>query len=114
MRVGCRQLQFSFNMNLRDIVVVDLAPKDVVHEWLKYLRDEFPTIAFKSNTQSQRHHLGGSSKVTLSSDILTTSSECIGADTLIKLLKNYCRNGEIKTAITVGVVGFPNVSFHYD
>lgn len=27
----------------------------------------------------------------------------------MQLLKNYCRNANIKTAITVGVVGFPNV-----
>ena len=36
-------------------------------------------------------------------------SGCLGADTLIQLLKNYCRNTGIKTAITVGVVGLPNV-----
>ena len=28
---------------------------------------------------------------------------------MIKLLKNYSRNQNIKTSITVGVVGFPNV-----
>lgn len=37
------------------------------------------------------------------------SSNCLGADTLIQLLKNYCRNTGIKTSITVGVVGLPNV-----
>jgi len=25
------------------------------------------------------------------------------------MLKNYCRNADIKTAITVGIVGLPNV-----
>jgi nuclear GTP-binding protein len=35
--------------------------------------------------------------------------ECLGADTLMKLLKNYTRNKNIKTTITVGVVGYPNV-----
>ena len=39
-----------------------------------------------------------------SGDLLTTSA-CIGADTLLKLLGNYCRNKDIKTAITVGIVG---------
>jgi hypothetical protein len=29
----------------------------------------------------------------------------MGAATLMKLLGNYCRNKDIKTAITVGVVG---------
>ena len=41
----------------------------------------------------------------LASGDLLTSSACIGADTLLKLLGNYCRNKDIKTAITVGVVG---------
>lgn len=41
----------------------------------------------------------------LASADLLTSSACIGADTLLKLLGNYCRNKDIKTAITVGVVG---------
>ena len=36
-------------------------------------------------------------------------SSCLGADTLIQLLKNYCRNTGIKTTITVGIVGLPNV-----
>lgn len=37
------------------------------------------------------------------------TSECLGADTLLQLLKNYTRNKGMKTAITVGVVGVPNV-----
>ncbi len=36
-------------------------------------------------------------------------SACLGADTLLAMLKNYCRNSGIKTSITVGVVGLPNV-----
>lgn len=41
-------------------------------------------------------------------DMLQTSA-CLGADTLLQLLKNYTRNAGIKTSITVGVVGLPNV-----
>ena len=37
------------------------------------------------------------------------TSECLGAETLIKLLKNYSRSGELKTTIRVGVIGYPNV-----
>jgi ribosome biogenesis GTPase A len=36
-------------------------------------------------------------------------SGCLGADTLLQLLKNYARSRGLKTAITVGVVGLPNV-----
>lgn len=42
-------------------------------------------------------------------DDLMTSSKALGAEVLMQLLKNYCRNKDIKTAITVGVVGLPNV-----
>eukprot|EP00271_Cylindrocystis_brebissonii_P023339 TRINITY_DN9649_c0_g2_i1.p1 TRINITY_DN9649_c0_g2~~TRINITY_DN9649_c0_g2_i1.p1 ORF type:complete len:429 (+),score=151.64 TRINITY_DN9649_c0_g2_i1:68-1288(+) len=37
------------------------------------------------------------------------SSQCLGAETLLQLLKNYSRNQKLKTAVTVGVIGFPNV-----
>ncbi|KHJ98807.1 hypothetical protein OESDEN_01213 [Oesophagostomum dentatum] len=39
----------------------------------------------------------------------SSSSKCIGADLVMKLLGNYCRNKDIKTSIRVGIVGFPNV-----
>lgn len=43
--------------------------------------------------------------VTQATQELLESSACVGADCLMKLLGNYCRNMDIKTAITVGVVG---------
>jgi len=36
-------------------------------------------------------------------------SVCIGAELLMSMLGNYCRNKGIKTSIRVGVVGIPNV-----
>ncbi|KAG0179442.1 Guanine nucleotide-binding protein-like 3 [Apophysomyces sp. BC1021] len=88
----------------------DLVPKENVETWLKYLRNEYPTIAFKASTQNQRRNLGQSSVATeTASDKMLNSSECLGADTLVKLLKNYCRNVNIKTSITVGIIGYPNV-----
>lgn len=89
---------------------IDLVPREIVDQWLKYLRNEFPTIAFKASTQNQKQNLGQIKVATsVASSELLSSSACIGADTLLKLLGNYCRNKDIKTAITVGVVGFPNV-----
>ena len=35
--------------------------------------------------------------------------DVLGAETLVQLLKNYSRNLNLKTAITVGIVGLPNV-----
>ncbi|RZB42807.1 Guanine nucleotide-binding protein-like NSN1 isoform B [Glycine soja] len=72
---------------------IDLVPKEALEKWLKYLREELPTVAFKCSTQQQRSNL----------------SDCLGADTLLKLLKNYSRSHEIKKSITVGLIGLPNV-----
>lgn len=58
---------------------IDLVPKEALEKWLKYLREELPTVAFKCSTQQQRSNL----------------SDCLGADTLIKLLKNYSRSHEV-------------------
>ncbi|XP_064415272.1 guanine nucleotide-binding protein-like 3-like protein isoform X3 [Latimeria chalumnae] len=89
---------------------IDLVAKDIVQKWLKYLRNEFPTVAFKASTQQQSKNLQRSKvPVRQASLDLLSSSACVGADSLMKLLGNYCRNLDIKTAITVGVVGFPNV-----
>ena len=56
--------------------------------------------SFSFPGQSQR-------KMQLSSlsDSLAKSSHCLGADVLMKLLANYCRNDQMRTSIRVGVVG---------
>lgn len=109
-------------------------------QWLVHLRREFPTVAFKASTQSQRSHLGRSADLAMDAapEVLTGSRcvpawcrlpspapraitaclahvhlrpphSCVGADALMQLLKNYSRRDDMKTAITVGVVGYPNV-----
>ncbi|XP_058100438.1 guanine nucleotide-binding protein-like NSN1 [Magnolia sinica] len=89
---------------------IDLVPREAVEKWLKYLREELPAVAFRCSTQEQRSNLGWKSakKAAKPSNILQTS-DCLGAETLIKLLKNYSRSHELKKSITVGVVGLPNV-----
>ncbi|KAG2272673.1 hypothetical protein Bca52824_067228 [Brassica carinata] len=85
---------------------IDLVPREAAEKWLKYLREEFPAVAFKCSTQEQRSNLGWkSSKASKPSNILQTS-DCLGADTLIKLLKT---TQELKKSITVGIIGLPNV-----
>ncbi|XP_026532060.1 guanine nucleotide-binding protein-like 3-like protein [Notechis scutatus] len=89
---------------------IDLVSKEIVAKWLKYLRNEFPTVAFKSSTQQQSKNLQRSHvPVTRASSDLLGSAACVGADCLMKMLANYCRNQDVRTTITVGVVGFPNV-----
>jgi nuclear GTP-binding protein len=36
---------------------VDLVPRENVEVWLKHLRNEFPTLAFKASTQIQQTNL---------------------------------------------------------
>ncbi|XP_073063633.1 guanine nucleotide-binding protein-like NSN1 isoform X2 [Primulina eburnea] len=95
---------------------IDLVPREAAEKWLNYLREELPTVAFKCSTQEQKSNLGWKStrkagkaaKSGKTSNILQTS-DCLGAETLIKLLKNYSRSHDIKKSITVGVIGLPNV-----
>ena len=83
--------------------VSDLVPREAVEKWLKYLREELPAVAFKCSTQEQRSNLGwkssskaakSSSKAAKPSNLLQTS-DCLGAETLIKLLKNYSRSHDV-------------------
>jgi len=116
--LGCRcpqieELVRSSGVSKRIVLLlnkVDLVPKENVECWLKYLRNELPTVAFKASTQSQKQKLGQSKlSVETASKGMLSSTGCVGANTLLKLLGNYCRNKDIKTSITVGIVGFPNV-----
>ncbi|KAK4747187.1 hypothetical protein SAY87_026224 [Trapa incisa] len=89
---------------------IDLVPREAVEKWLKYLREESPAVAFKCSTQEQRSNLGWkSSSKGVKPSSLPQTSDCLGAETLIKLLKNYSRSHEIKKSITVGIIGLPNV-----
>lgn len=89
---------------------IDLVPKENIQAWLKYLRGSYPTVAFKSSTQNQNERLKQSSvRIDQANQGLLTSSQCLGADILMKLLNNYTRTKDIKQTITVGIIGLPNV-----
>ncbi|CAF3609799.1 unnamed protein product [Rotaria sordida] len=117
--LGCRcsqveEIVLTSGKNKKLILLlnkIDLIPRDNLDKWLKYLRNEFPTIAFRSSTQNQRDRLGHITTSIKACDehLLKSSNKCIGASTLMNLLSNYCRRNDIKTSITVGIVGFPNV-----
>lgn len=77
-------------------------------QWIKYLRNELPTVAFKASTQTQATRLGRGKKKFYKNTEPEKTSKCLGADTLMELLGNYARNKGIKTAIRVGVVGTVN------
>eukprot|EP01035_Chromulina_nebulosa_P021020 gene21020-27243_t len=88
----------------------DLVPRDVLIGWLTYLRKLHPTVPFKCNTQAQKGNLSRiSGKVAKQDDNTLLTSSAVGSEELISLLKNYCRVGDVKSIISVGIVGFPNV-----
>ncbi|KAF3855851.1 hypothetical protein F7725_016574 [Dissostichus mawsoni] len=108
--LGCRcpqveQAVIQSGTNKKIVLVlnkIDLVSKEIVEKWIKYLRNEFPTLAFKASTQQQNKNLKRSTvPVTQATPELLSTSACIGADCLMKLLANYCRNLDIKTAITL-------------
>ncbi|NXP06986.1 GNL3L protein, partial [Thinocorus orbignyianus] len=67
---------------------------------------EFPTVAFKASTQQQNHNLKQSRvPVASAAEGVLSGGGCVGADCLLRVLANYSRSGEVKTTITVGVVG---------
>ncbi|KMQ92228.1 guanine nucleotide-binding 3-like protein [Lasius niger] len=87
----------------------DLIPRENLDQWLKYLRASLPAVAFKSSTQNQAKRLGRR-KLGNKTESMIQSNTCFGAELLLSLLGNYCRNSDnVKTSITVGVVGLPNV-----
>ncbi|EHH60918.1 Guanine nucleotide-binding protein-like 3-like protein [Macaca fascicularis] len=116
--LGCRCFQMEEAVlraqgNKKLVLVlnkIDLVPKEVVEKWLDYLRNELPTVAFKASTQHQVKNLNRCSvPVDQASESLLKSKACFGAENLMRVLGNYCRLGEVRTHIRVGVVGLPNV-----
>jgi len=120
--LGCRNKELELKVLSKDKKLVfvlnkiDLIPKENAIAWMRHLRREYPTVLFKCNTQSQGNHLSSAALHTSSLtereemvDDLLSSNKSVGPDKLIQLLKNYSRSGDIKTSLTVGVVGFPNV-----
>ncbi|XP_017054187.1 guanine nucleotide-binding protein-like 3 homolog [Drosophila ficusphila] len=87
----------------------DLVPRENLNNWIKYFRRSGPVTAFKASTQDQANRLGRRKLREMKSEKAMQGSVCIGAELLMSMLGNYCRNKGIKTSIRVGVVGIPNV-----
>lgn len=111
----CKQVEEAVKNakgNKRLVIVLnkaDLVPRENLNQWLKYLRSSLPAVAFKASTQDQARRLGRR-KLGKKTENMIQSGTCFGAELLLSLLANYCRNvGNVKTSIRVGVVGLPNV-----
>ncbi|KAL2713456.1 guanine nucleotide-binding protein-like 3 [Vespula squamosa] len=111
----CKQVEEAVQSakgNKRLVIVLnkaDLVPRENLDQWLKYLRGSLPAVAFKASTQDQAKRLGRR-KLGKKTENMIQGGTCFGAELLLSLLANYCRNsGNVKTSIRVGVVGLPNV-----
>jgi len=95
---------------------IDLVPLQIVNAWKKELEKEFAVVLFKANTQRQSINYGTNQlfqnslnkNPELVHDMLK-STKSLGTHKLYELIKNYSREGSIKKAVTVGVIGYPNV-----
>eukprot|EP00466_Bigelowiella_natans_P018333 jgi/Bigna1/41442/e_gw1.52.11.1 len=88
---------------------IDLVPQETVSKWVKYLRREFACVAFKASTQQQKGNYGESSVNASDANADFQGGKSVGGQALLQIIKNYSRSHDIKTSITVGVIGYPNV-----
>lgn len=78
---------------------IDLVPPKVLREWLVYLRRYFPTLPLRAAGAAANAH-------TFNHRDLTASSTSAA---LFKALKSFANAKELKRAVSVGVIGYPNV-----
>lgn len=78
---------------------IDLIPPAVLQAWLVHLRRSFPTLPLRASTPAPNAH-------TFNHRALTVAST---STTLFKALKAYAATAQLKRAITVGIIGYPNV-----
>ncbi|KAF9889207.1 hypothetical protein FE257_007520 [Aspergillus nanangensis] len=78
---------------------IDLVPPPVLKGWLVHLRRYFPTLPLKASNGSGNAHSFDHKQLTVKGT----------SETLFRALKSYAANKQLKRAISVGVIGYPNV-----
>lgn len=78
---------------------IDLVPPTVLKGWVSYLRRFFPTLPLKAANGAPNAHSFDHKSLTIQG----TSAA------LLKSLKSFAHLKQLKRAVTVGVIGFPNV-----
>ncbi|KAI8954400.1 P-loop containing nucleoside triphosphate hydrolase protein [Xylaria longipes] len=78
---------------------IDLIPPNVLKDWLAHLRRSFPALPLRAsksapNSQAFNHR-----------DLTVQSTSA----TLFKSLKSFAASKQLKRAVSVGVIGYPNV-----
>jgi nuclear GTP-binding protein len=78
---------------------IDLIPPQVLKGWLVHLRRYFPTLPLRASGPAPNAHTFNHKQLTVES----TSAA------LFKALKTFATAKQLKRAISVGVIGYPNV-----
>lgn len=78
---------------------IDLVPAPVLKNWLIHLRRSFPTLPLRASNPAANAR-------TFDHKALTVKAT---SETLFRALKSYAASSQLKRAITVGVIGYPNV-----
>lgn len=94
--------QIMADPNKRLILIlnkIDLIPAPVLKSWLLHLRRSFPTLPLRASNPAANAR-------TFDHKQLTGKAT---SETLFRALKTYSHASQLKRAITVGVIGYPNV-----
>lgn len=97
-----RQVLSTDSGNKRLILIlnkIDLVPPTVLKGWLAHLRHYFPTLPLRASTPAPNARTFDHKQLTLKAT----------SETLFKALKSYAQSKSLKRAISVGVIGYPNV-----
>ncbi|EZF23458.1 hypothetical protein H113_03934 [Trichophyton rubrum MR1459] len=78
---------------------IDLVPPPVLKGWLVYLRRYFPTLPLRASSGAPNAHTFDHKQLTVKGT----------SETLFKALKAYAHDKQLKRAVSVGVIGYPNV-----
>ncbi|KAJ5246820.1 Nuclear GTP-binding protein NUG1 [Penicillium chermesinum] len=78
---------------------IDLVPPPVLKAWLVHLRRYFPTLPLKASNGAPNAHSFDHKQLTVKGT----------SETLFRALKSYANTKQLKRAISVGVIGYPNV-----
>lgn len=78
---------------------IDLVPPPVLKAWLVHLRRYFPTLPLKASNGAPNAHSFDHKQLSVKGT----------SETLFRALKSYAQTSQLKRAISVGVIGYPNV-----
>lgn len=78
---------------------VDLVPPPVLRAWLAHLRQYFPTLPLRASNPAPNAQTFNHRDMTVQST----------SGTLFRALKSFAASRNLKRAISVGVIGYPNV-----